>query len=79
MERLEECHRRDKRKLYHTLKYASNTLKYAERYPNDPLCNQYIENALLWLVEANRERAEHRGIRNMMKQITALKHNIIPN
>ena len=65
---LERCITDDKRKVFHAIRYAEQTIEYANRY-FDEKTKRYIEKAIDWL---RRERSQYSWNLEIPKLIQSL-------
>ena len=69
MEILKECYAYDQRKAYHALVFADHSLKYDRRFGNDQ-AQGYLETALSWLREEQRNSPWHREVGRLCRVVS---------
>lgn len=72
---ISECYMYDRRKTYHAIKFAEQSMKFYNIYP-DEVGLGYIKNAYRWLKEENNKIPWHTGIKRMFKKIESRYYEI---
>lgn len=72
MEILEKCLFADKRKVFHAIRYAEQSIEYLNRY-YDRKAIDYVEKAKNWLKEEHKERKWDRELQNLITKIEQVK------
>lgn len=62
---LEECYRHDKRKVYHSLRYADQAMKFWNLYGNKQ-AESYLEQARQWLEEQKKEASHNHAVHRLL-------------
>ena len=68
---LAECYQYDKRKRYHSIKFAEQALEYREIF-NDQKSSEYLQMAEKWLADEKRLSPWHRYIRRLHRRVNSL-------
>ena len=69
---LEKCITADKRKIFHAIRYAEQTLEYANRY-FDAKTKSYIEKAINWLNSEMIQNSWNLEIPKLIQLLNTLK------
>ena len=69
MEILKECYAYDQRKAYHAQVFADHSLRYDDRFGR-PAAKDYLETALSWLTEEQRNSPWHREVSRLRRVVT---------
>lgn len=72
MEILEKCFNADKRKVFHAVRYAEQSIEYLNRY-YDHKALAYVETAKLWLRNEYKQRTWDRELHNLLLNIEKIK------
>ena len=72
MEILEKCFNADKRKVFHAVRYAEQSIEYLNRY-YDKKALSYVETAKLWLRSEYQQRNWDRELQNLLNKIEKIK------
>lgn len=72
MEILEKCFNADKRKVFHAIRYAEQSIEYLNRY-YDKKALTYVETAKIWLRNEFKERTWDRELQNLLQKIEQIK------
>lgn len=65
---LSDCYNSDQRKLYHSLVFSDQSLKYYEKYP-DSTARDYLETAKKWLTEESKKGYRKRDIARLLRKL----------
>ena len=68
---LKKCYNEDKRKTYHAVTFAEQSIEYYSKYP-DNLSNENLILAQKWLIEIQNERQYHMRSRDLLKKINEI-------
>lgn len=72
MEILEKCFNADKRKVFHAIRYAEQSIEYLNRY-YDKKAIAYVETSKIWLRNEFKDRSWDRELRNLLQKIEQIK------
>ena len=72
---LEKCITNDKRKIFHAIRYAEQTLEYAKRYFDDKT-KRYIDQAIDWLKSEKNQYSWNLEIPKLIQSLKLL-HNVV--
>ncbi len=72
---LEKCITNDKRKIFHAIRYAEQTLEYAKRYFDDKT-KRYIDQAIDWLKSEKNQYSWNLEIPKLIQSLELL-HNVV--
>jgi len=72
MEILEKCFNADKRKIFHAVRYAEQSIEYLNRF-YDKKAIDYVETAKVWLKSEYEQRNWDRELRNLIQKIDQIK------
>lgn len=72
MEILEKCFHADKRKVFHAIRFAEQSIEYLKRY-YDKKAIDYVNKATLWLKDEYNNRKWDRELQNLIIKIEQVK------
>ncbi len=75
MKILSECHKADKRKLYHALVFADQAIKYYNKF-NDAESQNYLQTSQQWLSEELTKGFRIRDIQRLLRDVVRILQSI---